>query len=266
MTNIYNQLADRQQAILQNEMGKNEEARKKELEAVRYEADTKKELRLKEINQIKDEEERIKKLREFEERSNQQSKDAQTNVNSRFDALNRQLKRRQAEIDKQQAEFNIIINAAQAVSKTLASGGPFAIPLSVAIGGLALAQLAIIESTELPTFKGGGHTGNGFYRDETGDRVAGVVHENEFVHTKEKTREFRPLFEAIHRGEITERDIIIKGNDSPSIDYGMMTNAYKQALKGRPEAHVYMDERGFSVYMHEENKKTMLRNKRYSSK
>jgi len=46
-------------------------------------------------------------------------------------------------------------------------------------------------------FSEGGYTGDGGKYDE-----AGTVHKGEFVHTKEKTKKFRPLFEAIHNDNL----------------------------------------------------------------
>ena len=47
------------------------------------------------------------------------------------------------------------------------------------------------------SFSEGGYTGDGGKYDE-----AGTVHKGEFVHTKEKTKKFRPLFEAIHNDNL----------------------------------------------------------------
>jgi len=69
-------------------------------------------------------------------------------------------------------------------------------------GGLAntalIAGVAIAES-----FAEGGFTGKSKYqaRDKDG-RIAGFVHEDEFVFNKDKTRTLRPLFEDIHNNRI----------------------------------------------------------------
>ena len=64
----------------------------------------------------------------------------------------------------------------------------------VTFGAAGIAQLAEgfirlfanfkIARDQLKGFSKGGFTGNGVYRDETGNKVAGVVHENEFVMNK----------------------------------------------------------------------------------
>jgi hypothetical protein len=69
------------------------------------------------------------------------------------------------------------------------------VPLIIA---QTLAQVALIASQK---FAKGGFTGKGRKKDETGERVAGIVHENEFVLNKKTTKKYRPLIEAIHKDD-----------------------------------------------------------------
>jgi hypothetical protein len=88
-----------------------------------------------------------------------------------------------------------LINGALAITKVQAQTGvlsPLVIPLIIAS---TAGQIALIAAQK---FAEGGFTGKGTYRDETGERVAGIVHENEFVINKENTKKYRPLIEAIH--------------------------------------------------------------------
>lgn len=263
---LSNAVADRNNAVAQQEIQKNESMREKDLKGAQAVSEQKKAIKLEEINQIKNEEERTKALRDYEERSNAQSKDRQLTINRQYDEANRQIKRRAAEADRQQAEFNIIINAAQAVAKAYASAPPpYNIGLAALVGGLAIAQLAIIESTPLPTFAKGGFTGKGGDRDHTGERVAGIVHEDEFVINKHKTTEWRPLLEAIHRNEISPDDLTPRLTQK-EIDYRQIRMAMSGALKEQPRNVFSFDQNGFTRHMESEGKKTTFRNKRYSSK
>ena len=91
-----------------------------------------------------------------------------------------------------------LVNGAVAITKAQAQTGilsPFVIPGIIAT---TLASIAIIASQK---FAKGGFTGKGKRRDETGERVAGIVHEDEFVIDKKKTKKYRPLLEAIHRDD-----------------------------------------------------------------
>lgn len=90
---------------------------------------------------------------------------------------------------------NVLISGATAIAKLwgqLGVGAPLLIPLLTAT---TAAQVAMIASQK---FAEGGFTGKGAWRDETGERVAGIVHENEFVIDKKNTRKYRPILEAIH--------------------------------------------------------------------
>ena len=93
-----------------------------------------------------------------------------------------------------------------------------------------------------PGFAGGGYTGAGGKYEP-----AGVVHRGEFVHDAETTATWRPLFEAIHRGQVRQTSDIyraqsyqlrgyanggyVTGGGSPAIDYDRLTSAL---LAARP--------------------------------
>ena len=66
-----------------------------------------------------------------------------------------------------------------------------------------LANTAIIAGVTIAGFEEGGFTGKSKYqaRDKDG-RIAGFVHEDEFVFNRDKTRTLRPLFEDIHNNRI----------------------------------------------------------------
>jgi len=185
-------------------------------------------------------------------------------------------------LEKIQAVSSVILNSATAQTAAIAASAQIS-TLNPILGEAYLAkQTAIInvnkalqlgtigaltigEATQ--TFAKGGYTGDERgHIDHTGEMIAGIVHKKEFVFDRNKTSRFRPLFEAIHRGELTENDIVIKSNNTNSFDYTQMASAYKQALKGQTKADIHLDERGFTKYMVSESKRQEVRNKRYSSK
>jgi hypothetical protein len=61
---------------------------------------------------------------------------------------------------------------------------------------IAAVVAATIEG--LAGFIEGGYTGNGLFKDKTGKRVAGYVHEKEYVMPKAQTEKYRGLLEAIN--------------------------------------------------------------------
>jgi len=74
---------------------------------------------------------------------------------------------------------------------------------AIAAGLANVATITGIGIPEPPSFGEGGFTGKSKYqaRDKDG-RIAGFVHEDEFVFNKDKTRTLRPLFEDIHNNRI----------------------------------------------------------------
>ena len=78
-------------------------------------------------------------------------------------------------------------------------GGAVGYIAAIAAGFAAVAGLYASISTLSQAeqgFKKGGYTGDG-----DANQTAGVVHKGEFVMTKERTAQFRPLLEAIHSGK-----------------------------------------------------------------
>ena len=88
--------------------------------------------------------------------------------------------RKAGEQKRQIAITEAVINAALAATKTLAELGlPAALPFLATLAVTTAAQIAKISSQQ---FAAGGYTGDGLpYRDNTGFKVAGVVHEGEYV-------------------------------------------------------------------------------------
>lgn len=86
--------------------------------------------------------------------------DAKTEIERQYEERRKVIQRRQAESEKRLAMFNIAINTAQAVMATLGKTGFAGIPLSVIIGAIGAAQLAMVASQEIPAFaEGGVHNG-----------------------------------------------------------------------------------------------------------
>ena len=112
----------------------------------------------------------------------------------RLDKLNRQ----RANFVRQQqslAAVEIAINSAVAISKAAGQpGSPFTIFAILAAMAVGFAQ-ARAQAQAAATFAKGGYTGDGGKFEE-----AGTVHKGEFVINAEKTRQYRPLLEAIHSG------------------------------------------------------------------
>lgn len=125
--------------------------------------------------------------------------DAAQGNQAAIDKIERDAAKKRAEIEKQAAKerkrlaiIEAIINTAVAVTKALTGAPP---PVNLVLAGIAgvagAAQVAVIASQK---FAKGGFTGKGKQRDETGRRVAGVVHEDEYVAPTSQIQRYPRLF------------------------------------------------------------------------
>jgi ribosomal protein S8 len=117
------------------------------------------------------------------------------------------LREEEEAIKKQRAMENIaqgvnIFTSATNLIKTYTKFGPIGLALAA---GAITAMFAIVNSarskSEEAGFASGGWTGEGGRRDKTGERVAGLVHEREFVVRRGPAHKFRSVLEAINRDD-----------------------------------------------------------------
>lgn len=80
------------------------------------------------------------------------TEEAKQEIAEQYDEKRRELRIAEAKAQKEQAIFNAIINTAQGVTAALAQAN---IPLSILIGILGAAQVALIAAREIPAFKDG---------------------------------------------------------------------------------------------------------------
>lgn len=115
----------------------------------------------------------IESIDEERKKEQQLAKERKKLENERIKAQNRA-----AQIEWANSLINNVVNTALAVTKALPN-----IPLSIIVGALGLVSTGIIAANKpepIPYDKGGYTLGVG-PRDSSGYRVAGVVHENEYV-------------------------------------------------------------------------------------
>ena len=123
------------------------------------------------------------------------------------------IQREAFEQDKQAKIAQAIVSGALAIIQALATLGPIGGAIaSVGIGVTTGFQIAKIKAA---TFDDGGYTGEGIMEpDSTGHRPAGIVHDGEFVFTKEKTKRYRPFFEALHRSKYADGGFVSSSTQS----------------------------------------------------
>lgn len=119
-------------------------------------------------------------------------------------AYENQLKKRQAEADKRAALFNIIINTAASIAKTLATlGVPAGIPASLVAAAAGAAQYAIVNARPIPKYKDGviDVQGKG---TGTSDSIDAKISKGESVMTAKETDEHLGLLWAIRKNQLDE--------------------------------------------------------------
>lgn len=90
-----------------------------------------------------------------------------------------QIRKKYAEKQKKVAIAEAVILGAKGVLQALGSTPP---PLSYVLAALTGVATGVqIAAIQKQTFADGGFTGQGTYRDSTGHKVAGIVHDNEYV-------------------------------------------------------------------------------------
>ena len=123
------------------------------------------------------------------------------------------IQREAFEQDKQAKIAQAIASGALAIIQALATLGPIGGAIAaIGIGATTGFQIAKIKAA---TFADGGYTGEGIMApDSTGHRPAGIVHDGEFVFTKEKTKRYRPFFEALHRSKYADGGFVSSSTQS----------------------------------------------------
>jgi hypothetical protein len=177
-----------------------------------------------------------------------------------FDRKTREADRKKAAFDKQVAIMNIILNTAAAVIKSLPN-----VPLSIAVGLLGAAQLAVAIATPLPKYaKGLKNNPKEHYGifGEAGDELVEIPGQKPFIATQE-TIGFLPrgtnitpmskdqLNDVMYRSMLRQTSSMLapkdKGNDDLLRSLGRMERALskKQAIKNVIIMHVPFSESSY---------------------
>ena len=160
----------------------------------------------------------------------------------------RKLKRKQAIADKAQALFEIAINTAAAVAKSLKN--PTLIPFVVALGAI---QAATVAATPIPKFEKGGivkgpsHKQGGVLAELEGD---------EYITNRQATKKNRGLLEAINSGK--EKEYIYKRFQVPIIQANQSA-AINQKLNAKLDSARMERELQTSRKAERENTKEMIK-------
>ncbi|MEN6568976.1 MAG: hypothetical protein ABFC18_03085 [Rikenellaceae bacterium] len=109
--------------------------------------------------------------------------------------IDKKYRKEQQQLDIKQA----VIDGAMAIVKTYAKfGWPAGILPAAMMAAVTALQVGVIKSQK---FAVGGWTGKGMGKDDTGERIAGIVHGEEFVIRRGPAEKYKGLLEAINRDQ-----------------------------------------------------------------
>jgi TP901 family phage tail tape measure protein len=201
-------------------------------------------------------------------------------IREEADARRRVLMNRNARDERAAAMFNIALNTAQAIvaALKLTIGG---IPLSIAIGAIGAAQLAMVASKPLPQFAKGTDNapeGNAIVgekgREIIWDRQTNTTYltpdsptvtylsKGSVVIPNEKTEKL--LSAKLDRNEIAyDRTISISKVEKTGIDYTRLGATFEKAVTKIPLHQTTFDADGVRVFVKKGNNRTERLNRRY---
>ncbi len=164
---------------------------------------------------------------------------AQSFIREEAARKNLEIRRRQAQAEKAQGIFQVAINTAEAIAKTLSQYGmPLAIPFIALAAAQGAVQIAAISSRPLPQFRKGviDLQGEG---TETSDSIMARLSKGESVMTAKETREYKPLFMAIREKRVDP--VLMNMIATGSLPTGVVTHTpeYIQVQQKLAESEEY---------------------------
>ncbi len=200
-------------------------------------------------------------------------------INKKFDEEQRILKTRQAQSDKEQAIFNILLYTGQGIMSALAQL-PSNVPLSIAIGFTGAVQAGLAASRKIPKFKDGVFNLDG-PGTGTSDSINAMLSKGETVVPADKTAanawwlkpfveenlsllELKELIDSkvpSHlRGDLMRPTIMSDNNELVR-----EMRETRKAIENKKELHIDIDEDGFNKWTTNGYSWTEHKNKRYRS-
>ena len=203
----------------------------------------------------------------------------QAEIEEKYDAKVREIRRRQAERDKKIALFSAIVGTAQAVVQALGSGKyPINLLFAALTAAAGAVQISTITSQQVPAYNKGVRFVPGKGNKDT---VNAMLTPGERVLTKSTNKKYTPILDAIHDNRIDPellngiatgrlasggRAATNKEAELLEIQIGeKIKEGVKEALEQLPLNMFSFDERGFTRSIEKKRSKITFENKRYSS-
>lgn len=205
---------------------------------------------------------------------------AKAEIERQYEEKRKAIQRRQAEAEKKQAMFNIAINTAQAVMATLGKAGFAGIPLSVIVGAIGAAQLAMVAAQEIPAFaEGGVHEGGKMLIND----AKGSKYQETVVTPDGKIRQFKGRNKIVDAPKGTQiftpdqwskqiNNLLLKNNISPlqtnqtnGINKDDLESVFRK-YSGSNEVAIDINENGFKKMISSNGRTREILNSRLTTK
>lgn len=231
-----------------------------------------------EIQDIKNEQraQAIQEARDRELKLVGDNEQAKAFIAAKFDSQEKALKTKQARQDRDKALFDVAINTAVAIGKTLATLG---VPVGLPFAGIAAAQgalqAALILARPLPKFKKGTKSVPGF--DMGKDSVFAMLQPGEGVMPTDKMKEYRTTYDAMFDGKIPgsvinkfvldyskgDRVAQPSGNYSALLMEQRKTNRLLELQRNQPVHEFNLNKKGFETYIRKGDSVTEILNNQF---
>jgi len=205
---------------------------------------------------------------------------ARAEIERQYEEKRKVIQRRQAEAEKRMALFNIAVNTAQAIVATLGKTGFAGIPLSLVVGAIGAAQLAMVASQEIPAFaEGGVHEGGKMLIND----AKGSKYQETVVTPDGKIRQFKGRNKVVDAPKGTQiftpdqwskqiNNLLLKNNISPlqtnqtnGINKDDLESVFRK-YSGSNEVAIDINENGFKKMISSNGRTREILNSRLTTK
>ena len=205
---------------------------------------------------------------------------ARAEIERQYEEKRKVIQRRQAEAEKRMAMFNIAVNTAQAIVATLGKTGFAGIPLSLVVGAIGAAQLAMVAAQEIPAFaEGGVHEGGKMLIND----AKGSKYQETVVTPDGKIRQFKGRNKVVDAPKGTQiftpdqwskqiNNLLLKNNISPlqtnqtnGINKDDLESVFRK-YSGSNEVAIDINENGFKKMISSNGRTREILNSRLTTK
>ncbi len=193
------------------------------------------------------------------------NKQAQSVINAKYAKQEAEIKRKQAQTDKDVALFQILINTAAAVVKAAP-----VIPLMIFAAAAGAAQAAVVASKPIPKFNKGTKSVPGV--DTGDDSVLAMVRPGEGIMPVDRMKDYKPAFDAIFDRKVPASllNSLVMNYDSMPVRSGgdsenrQLSQIIKK-LDNIKTINVTMDQKGFQTFITKGAAKTYIENNYFNA-